>query len=166
MRTEKARMKRTREVRLPALPGRMRHVPFPFRMTKRLLSILQSLPAILVGLFLIVASGGAKLIMIATGNPMAQSMFSTTGGIRFYVVIGIVEVLIGLLLLFRRTFTVGFVLAVGLLGGAMATGLTTNIPGNWPWFPLVLIGLLMISAWYRSPELLSRLRGESPTKGI
>ncbi len=104
--------------------------------------------------------------MIASGSPMAQEIFSSMGGTTFFVIVGIIEVLCGILILIPRTFTIGFVLTVDLLGGAMATGLTNVMPGNWPWFPLLLIGILSISAWFKSPELLDRLLGKPVPKKV
>ncbi len=127
-------------------------------MKKRTTMILASIPSSLVGLFLIFVSGLPKFFM--TEGSDAEPFVRALGAWDILIAVGIIEVLCGVLLLIPRTFTVGFIITVGLLGGAMATGLTHTVEGNWPWFPLVLIGLLMISAWFKSPELLWRARGK------
>jgi hypothetical protein len=127
-------------------------------MTTRTHWIIGWTPAILVGLFLILASGGPKLFMSTEGSSLQE--FATQLGIwdiLFYI--GILEIICAILLIIPRTSTVGFVLMIGLLGGAMATGLThPEAEGNWPFFPLLLIGILMIGAYFRNPELLARVR--------
>jgi hypothetical protein len=116
-------------------------------------------PAILLALFMIVASGGAKFF-IQDGTEAAE--FTKALGawdIRYYI--GALEILGAVLLLIPRTATLGFFVLVGVLGGAMATSLTHDVEGNWPWFPLALIGVMMISAYFRTPELLARVKDPS-----
>lgn len=72
--------------------------------------------------------------------------------------LGVLEFLIIALFLIPRTSTVGFVLMVGYMGGALATNLTHGF-GTADVVPIyVSFVLLMISAWYRNPELVARLR--------
>lgn len=127
-------------------------------MTTRTQSIIGWTFAILVSLFLIVASALPKFFM-ADGTPTADFMKALGAwDIRYYV--GALEIIAPVLFLVPRTATIGFILLVGLLGGAAATGLTHSVPGNWPWFPFVILGLAMISAYFRSPELLDRVLGK------
>lgn len=115
-------------------------------------------PTVLVSLFLILASGLPKFFM--TADPAFAGMVSTVfGSVNILYGIAVLEILIGVLLLVPRTKTLGFLMAVGLLGGAMATGLTVNVEGMIWWFPLVLLALLMITAYVSLPELLDRAKG-------
>ena len=71
--------------------------------------------------------------------------------------LGILEFVIIALFLIPRTSTVGFVLMIGYMGGALATNLTHGF-SNMDALPIYIsFVLLMISAWFRNPELLSRL---------
>lgn len=110
-------------------------------------------PAVLVALFLILASGLPKFFL---GAEFAAPF----GGMSVLYGIGAVEILIGVLLLIPRTQTLGFLMSVGLLGGATATGLTLDIPGMIWWFPLALLVLLMFTAYFTLPELLDRAKGK------
>ncbi len=70
---------------------------------------------------------------------------------------GVLELAIVILFLVPRTSTVGFVLMIGYLGGALATNLTHGFT-NMEALPIyILFVLLMISAWFRNPELVARL---------
>lgn len=126
-------------------------------MTTRTRSIIGWTPAVLVGLFLIVASAAPKLFMGYEGSSLQP--FTTELGLWDIILwIGLLELACAVLFLIPRTSTVGVVLMTGLLGGAMATGFThPEVEGIWPWFPLVILGLVALSAYFRSPELLSRL---------
>jgi hypothetical protein len=134
------------------------HFAIFFRMTTRTKNIIGWIPAVLVSLFLIIASGLPKFFIV-DGTPTADFVNALGAGDILYPV-GALEILCGILLLIPRTMTVGFIVTVGLLGGATATGLTHNVEGNWPWFPMVLILILTFSAYFRTPELLARLRGK------
>lgn len=127
-------------------------------MTPRTQSIIGWTFAILVSVFLMLASALPKFFM-ADGTPTADFM-KALGAWDIRMWVGALEVIAPVLFLIPRTTTIGFILLVGLFGGATATGLTHNVEGNWPWFPLAILGLAMISAYFRSPELLSRLRGK------
>jgi len=109
-------------------------------------------PTVLVSLFLIIASGLPKFLM-------GEQFAAPFGGVHILYGIGAVEMLIGVLLLIPRTRTLGFLMAVGLLGGATATGLTLKIEGMIWWFPLLMLALLMITAYFTLPELLDRAKG-------
>lgn len=126
-------------------------------MSPRTRTIIGWIPTILVSIFLILASALPKFFM-ADGTETADFM-KALGAWDSRMWIGALEIIAPVLFLIPRTTTVGFVLLVGLLGGALATGLTHNVAGNWPWFPLVVLGIAMIGAFFRSPELLGRLRG-------
>ncbi len=73
--------------------------------------------------------------------------------------LGVLELCIVALYLFPRTSTVGFVLLIGYLGGALATNLTHGFT-NMDALPIYISFVLMtISAYIRNPELLQRVRG-------
>ena len=126
-------------------------------MTSRTQSIIGWTFSILISVFLIIASALPK-IFVADGTPTADFM-KALGVWDIRMLVGALEVIAPVLFLIPRTTTVGFILLVGLLGGATATGLTHDVPGNWPWFPMAILALAMIAAYFRSPELLSRIRG-------
>lgn len=109
--------------------------------------------------FLLVASAGPKLV----GASVATDSMTQLGWPQAYtLMIGLIEVACVLLYLWPRTSVLGAVLAMGLLGGAMATQLRA---GN-PLFSHVLfsvyLGLFMWGGlWLRDPALraLFPLRG-------
>lgn len=74
-------------------------------------------------------------------------------------VLGVVELVTVVLFIIPRTSTVGFVLMVGYMAGVLATGLThglTNADLGAIYLSLIL---LTVSAYFRNPELLARVRG-------
>ncbi len=125
-------------------------------MTTRSQKIIGWTPTILLALFMIGASALPKFFM-QDGTPNAD-FAKALGAWEIIRWVGALEIIAAVLLLIPRTATLGFFLMVGVLGGAMATGITHDVPGNWPWFPLILIFVMMIGAYYRTPELLSRAR--------
>ncbi len=125
-------------------------------MLPRTRSIIGWIPAILVGLFMIPASGLPKFF-IADGTDVAE-FTKALGAWDIRYAVGALEIIAAVLFLIPRTTTVGFILLVGLLGGATATGLTHNVEGNWPWFPMVVLLIATVGAYFRSPELLTRVR--------
>ncbi|XXT20063.1 DoxX family protein [Sorangium sp. So ce429] len=125
-------------------------------MTTRSQKILGWTPTVLLALFMIFASGLAKFF-IKNGTPTADFVKALGVWDHLYL-IGALEIIAAVLLLIPRTATLGFVMMVGVLGGATATGLTHDVQGNWPWFPFVLIFVMMIGAYFRTPELLARAR--------
>ncbi len=75
-------------------------------------------------------------------------------------ILGVLEFAIVILYLVPRTSTVGFVLMVGYMAGALATNLTHGF-SNMDALPIYICFLLMtVSAYFRNPELLSRLKGQ------
>jgi hypothetical protein len=126
-------------------------------MTTRTQTVLRWTPLVLVSVFLLLASALPKLFMSYEGSPLQPSVeaLGVWGILKW---IGALELVCSVLLLIRRTQTVGFILTVGLLGGAMATTLThPAAQGAWWWFPLVMLLVLSVSAYFLLPELLDRL---------
>jgi hypothetical protein len=72
--------------------------------------------------------------------------------------LGVVELAIVVLYVWPRTSTVGFVLMVGYMAGALATNLTHGF-SNMEALPIyITFVVMMISAYFRNPELLTRLK--------
>lgn len=72
--------------------------------------------------------------------------------------LGVLELAIVVLYLVPRTSTVGFILLVGYMGGALATNLTHGF-SNMEALPIYLTFVfMMIGAAVRNPELLMRLK--------
>ncbi len=128
--------------------------------TSRTTKIVAWTPAILVCLFLILASAAPKLFLAYPGSPL-EAFSKELGLWDIQVWIGIVELAAAVLFLIPRTATVGFVLLVGLLGGALATILTHSSQTAMPGFPVGMLALLMLSAYFRCPELLTRIMGKT-----
>lgn len=124
-------------------------------MTSRTRTILGWIPATIVGLFMIFASALPKFF-VTPGSDL-EGFMKSLGVADIILPVAITEIMVTVLFLIPRTSTVGFVLLVGFLGGAMATGLTHTAPGNMPLFPLLIIAIATLSAYFRNPELLSRL---------
>jgi hypothetical protein len=74
--------------------------------------------------------------------------------------LGVLEIIIIVLFLIPRTSTVGFILMVGYLAGALATNLTHGFTFAEAAPLYVLLLLLTISGYFRNPELVSRLMGK------
>ena len=97
-----------------------------------------------------------KFMPVAPGSE-AEAMGQKLGVIGLEHSLGVLEFIIVALFLIPRTSTVGFVLMIGYMGGALATNLTHGF-SNMDAIPIyITFVVLMISAWYRNPELVSRL---------
>ena len=71
--------------------------------------------------------------------------------------LGVIELIIVALYVVPRTSTVGFVLMIGYMGGALATNLTHGL-STMDALPVYITFVLMtIGAYFRNPELLSRM---------
>ena len=75
--------------------------------------------------------------------------------------LGILEFIIVILFLIPRTSTVGFVLMVCYFGGVWATMITQGMAAMGTQMAVVVFLLLTVSAYFRNPELLSRLKGKA-----
>jgi hypothetical protein len=114
---------------------------------------------ILVAAFNIFA-GIMKFVPIVPGSEGAAFMEKLgTAGLEH--TLGVLELTIVLLYLIPRTSTIGFILLIGYLSGALATNLTHGLT-NMDALPIyILFVVMMIGAWIRNPELTARLRGKS-----
>lgn len=101
-------------------------------------------------------AGAAKFFPVAPGSEQ-DAMMQQMGLSNMVHMLGVIELVSTVLFLIPRTSAVGFVLLVGYLSGALATVLTHGQDGT----PLVVaLALLTISAYFRNPELLTRLKGQ------
>jgi len=120
---------------------------------QRARSIIGWLTAILVALFLAMSAVGK---FMPETIPGFEENARQLGIWEIRTQLGILSLLIVILFLIPRTSTIGFILMVGYLAGALATVLTH---GRYMDAIPLLIGLLIasISAYFRNPELGSRL---------
>lgn len=123
--------------------------------TSSIIGWVAAAPVILFNIFAAVM----KFMPVAPGSPaeeMGQKLGLTP---QMDHVLGVLEFAIVILYVIPRTSTVGFVLMVGYMAGALATNLThgfTNLEAS----PIYIAFVLMtISAYFRNPELTSRLFG-------
>ena len=132
-------------------------------MTSRLSSIIGWTCALLVAAFNLFAAV-MKFVPVIPGSP-ADEMGQRLGVQGLEQQLGVVEFIIVALFLVPRTSTVGFVLIIGYMGGALATNLTHGFT-HMEAIPIyVSFVLLMVSAWFRNPELVARLLGKPvPTR--
>lgn len=101
-----------------------------------------------------------KFVPVEAGSD-AAAMMDRLGMTGMMYQIGILELIVLLLFVIPRTSTVGFVLMIGYMGGALATNLTHGF-SQMEVIPLYVIFLLLtLSAWFRNPELAQRLLGKS-----
>lgn len=117
-------------------------------------------PVILFSLF----AGIMKFVPVEAGSEAAV-MMDRLGMTGMMYQIGVLELLVLVLFIIPRTSTVGFVMMIGYLGGALATNLTHGFT-NLEALPIYIsLMLLTLSAWFRNPELVQRLLGKSvPSK--
>lgn len=123
-------------------------------------SVIGWICAILVAAFNIFA-GIMKFTPVVPGSDSEKMLQKLGMTQQFDHVLGVLELTIVVLFLIPRTSTVGFVLMIGYMAGALATNLTHGFT-NMEAMPIyITFALLTISAYFRNPELLSRLRGKT-----
>lgn len=99
-----------------------------------------------------------KFVPQAPGSDGAVMMEKLGLTLQMEHALGILEFIIIALFVIPRTSTVGFVLMIGYMGGALATNLTHGFT-NMEALPIyITFVLLTLSAYFRNPELLSRIR--------
>ena len=124
-------------------------------MTSRTGTIIGWICAIPVAAFNLFAAV-MKFMPVVPGSA-AEVMGNKLGVVGLDHQLGVLELIIVALFLIPRTSTVGFVLMIGYMGGALATNLTHGF-SNIDALPIyIAFALLTISAWYRNPELTARL---------
>ncbi|OGJ61173.1 hypothetical protein A3C37_05345 [Candidatus Peribacteria bacterium RIFCSPHIGHO2_02_FULL_53_20] len=102
----------------------------------------------------------SKFLPVVPGSP-AEEYGKTLGTAGLERPLGVLEIIIVVLFLVPRTSTVGFVLMIGYMGGVLATMLTHGLSHADSLMIYVALLLLTISAWFRNPELVARLRGKT-----
>lgn len=128
-------------------------------MSRRAGSVIGWICAILVGALQIL-SGVMKFLPVVPGTESA-TMIEQLGFGPFAHQLGVLQIVIAILFLTPRTSTVGFVLIVGYCAGILATNLTHGMPFAAVAPIYVMFILLTISAYFRNPELLHRLKGKA-----
>lgn len=108
---------------------------------------------VLTGLvaFIFVASGFFKLMPPAD---QAAEMAKGVGGATNLTILGILEISMVILFIFKRTGVLGSLLLIAYMGGAMAVHLTTGQPILVPILIQIFVWIVSI---YRFPELKQRL---------
>lgn len=133
------------------------------RMTTRTRSILGWICVGLVAAFSLFASV-MKFVPVEPGSA-ADLMQQRLGIVGMVQALGVVEFIILVLYVLPRTSTVGFVLMVGYMGGALATNLTHGFTHADALPMYVIFALMTLGAYFRNPELLSRvLKRSVPVK--
>ncbi len=127
-------------------------------MSTRVGSVIGWICASLVALFTLFS---AALEFMPVTDPVTAAFVEKLGITGMGLQLGITKIIITLLYLFPRTSTVGFVLIIGYYGGALATNITHGFTFMDTLPIYVVFALLTISAWFRNPELLARLRGKT-----
>lgn len=128
----------------------------PLYMTSRARAILGWIPTILVAAFNTFA-GISKFMTFPAGSD--ADIFSTNVGMKPIIhQLGVLELAIVVLFVVPRTSTVGFILMVGYMGGVLAANLTHGYTGFGDTIGIyITFAFLIWSAYFRNPELLSRL---------
>ncbi len=125
-------------------------------MKLRVSSVIAWVCTLLVAAFNIFA-GVMKFMPVPAGSP-SEAMLQRLGvSLQLDHVLGVIELAIVVLYLIPRTSTVGFVLLIGYLSGALATNLTHGFTNAEAAPIYILFALMLISAYIRNPELLARL---------
>lgn len=127
-------------------------------MKKKIGSVLGWISIFLVSAFFLFAA----VMKFMPATPEGVAMQQQLGVLGLEYGLGIMQFVVLALYLIPRTSTVGTVLMVGYLGGALATNITHGMSPTDPFIaPMyVLFLLLMVGAWFRTPELKARLMGE------
>ncbi len=101
----------------------------------------------------------AVMEFVPVSDPATLAFLAKLGVGDIMYPLGITKFILVALYLIPRTSTVGFVLLVGYFGGALATNITHQFAFP-DYAPLVVAMVLMtVGAYFRNPELLTRLKG-------
>ncbi len=123
-------------------------------MSSRLSSVIGWTCAILVSALNLFAAV-MKFVPVPPDSEQAKMMLSMGMTPSLVHALGVIELTIVVLYLIPRTSTIGFVLMVGYFGGVLATLLTHMQDATMAY---VVFVLLTISAYFRNPELLGRVK--------
>lgn len=125
-------------------------------MKLRLSSVVGWICVLLVAAFNLFAAV-MKFMPVEPGSP-AEAMGKQMGLTpQFDHVLGVLEFAIVALYVVPRTSTVGFVLMVGYMAGALATNLTHGFTNAQAMPIYITFAVMTIGAYLRNPELLARL---------
>lgn len=134
--------------------------PFPIFMKTRIGSIVGWICTILVSAFTLFS---AVMEFVPMTDPATLAFIAKLGVGNIAYQLGITKFILVLLYLIPRTSTVGFVLLIGYFGGALATNITHGFAfAEYAPIPVAML-LMTIDAWFRKPELLTRLMGKPVT---
>lgn len=117
---------------------------------------LKWIPSILVALVIVM---GACMKLI--GTQQLVELYSKIGLLPFMRVLGVSELLLTALFLFRPTMNIGFLLLTGYFGGAMAVELSH---GTFFIFPGTILSMVWISAYLRNPSVF--LSDQNPARPV
>ncbi len=104
-------------------------------------------------------TGLLKFMPIEPGTEM-EAMMIRLGTLEIEPALGVLQLIIAALFIIPRTSTVGLVLMVGYIGGALATNITHGFTAMEAMPCYIFFVLIMLTAWFRNPELTARLRGK------
>ena len=112
---------------------------------------------ILVGLFLIGASGVPKFLDVSKIPDMADMMAKLQISPNLLTTLGVIEVSVAVLYLIPRTAFLGAILTTGYLGGAVWTHL--RVGDSW-FFPIIIGVLMWTGLALRRPVIFRLLLGQ------
>ena len=112
---------------------------------------------VLVGLFLIGASGAPKFLDISKIPDMADMMAKLQIPPNLLTTLGVIEISVAVLYLIPRTAFLGAILTTGYLGGAVWTHLRVGEP--W-FFPIIVAVLMWVGLALRRPVIFRLLLGQ------
>jgi hypothetical protein len=112
---------------------------------------------VLVGLFLIGASGVPKFLDISKIPDMADMMTKLQIPLGLLKILGVIEISVAVLYLIPRTAFLGAILTTGYLGGAVWTHLRVGEP--W-FFPIIVAVLMWLGLALRHPVIFRLLLGQ------
>jgi hypothetical protein len=120
--------------------------------SKKIIGYICIAPVVLFFLF-------AAVMKFVPATPEALAMIERLGlSVEIEYVFGVLQLVILALYLIPRTSTVGFVLLVGYMGGALATNLSHGFSQAEISPIYVMFVLMTIGAYFLNPELLTRLK--------
>lgn len=130
---------------------------FPFPMNARASSIIGWICVGLVSAFTVFSA--VMNMLPLDGNQAGIDIATRLGIIDFIFALGVVKLVLVVLYVLPRTSTVGFVLMVGYFGGALATNMTHGFTLA-EYSPIIVtLAVMTVGAYFRNPELLTRLKG-------
>jgi hypothetical protein len=114
---------------------------------------------VLVGLFLIGASGAPKFLDISKIEGMADMMAKLQIPLDLLKILGVIEISVAVLYLIPRTAFLGAILTTGYLGGALWTHL--RVGDTW-YFPIIIAVIMWLGLALRHPAIFRLLLGQDP----